>query len=87
MKPLRAASLASAGMASSRLPRMTSTFGISLADLGAHLLQMRRHEMDHPLDAHRQFAIGRRGADGEGFEEFARALAHEQAPLAALPLG
>ena len=58
MKPLRAASLASAGMASSRLPSTTSTCLDELGHLGAQLLEMRRHEMDHALDPHRQLAQG-----------------------------
>ena len=43
-----------------------------LADLGADLLQMRRHEMDHPLQPQRQFEEGLRRADRERAEELAR---------------
>ena len=35
-------------------------------DLGADFLVVRRHEMDHALEPHRQRAIGLGGADGEG---------------------
>ena len=41
---------------------------------GPHLLNVRRNEMDHPLDPHRRFAQGRGGADGERFEELAGKL-------------
>ncbi len=37
--------------------------------LGAHLLDMRRHEMDHPLEPQRQFAQRRRRADRKRLEE------------------
>ena len=50
----------------------TSTCGISSGDLGADLLEVRRHEMDHPLEPHRQLAPGLRRADGERLEEAAR---------------
>src|SRR5271163_2054206 len=43
-----------------------------VADLGAHLFDMRGNEMDHPLNARRQVSVRRRRADGEGFEEFTR---------------
>ena len=72
MKPARAASLASAGMASSRLPSTTSTWRDQLGHLGAHLLDVRRHEMDHALEPHRQFAQRRGRADGERLKELAR---------------
>ena len=42
------------------------------ADLGAHLLVVRRHEMDHALQPRRQFAERRRRADGERLEKFPR---------------
>ena len=42
--------------------------------LGAHLLDVRRHEMDHALEPHRQFAQRRRRADGERLKELARQL-------------
>jgi hypothetical protein len=35
---------------------------------------MRRHEVDHALEPHRQFAHGRGRADGEGAKELARRL-------------
>ena len=38
----------------------------------AHLLDMRRHEMDHALELQRQFAQRRRRPDREGFKEIAR---------------
>ena len=47
--------------------------------LGAHLLQVRRHEMDHALKPHRQLAIWCGRADGERLEELARQL-HESPP-------
>ena len=47
-----------------------------LRDLGAELVVVRRHEMDHPLEPHRQLAIGRRRAGGERLEEAARKLGH-----------
>ncbi len=43
-----------------------------LRHLGAHLLDVRRHEMDHALEPHRQFAQRRRRADGQRLEEIAR---------------
>ena len=36
-----------------------------LGHLGAQLVEVRRHEMDHALQPHRQVAHGRRRADGE----------------------
>ena len=42
-----------------------------LGHLGAQLFQMRRHEMDHALEPHRQVAHGRRRADGERSKELA----------------
>ena len=74
MKPSRAASLASAGMASSRLPSTTSTSRDELRHLCAQLLDMRRHEMDHALEPDRQFAQGGRRADRKRLEELARKL-------------
>ena len=47
-----------------------------LRDLGAELFVVRRHEMDHPLEPHRQLAIRRRRAGGERLEEAARKLGH-----------
>ena len=47
-----------------------------LADLGADLVQVRGHEMQHPLHPGGQFAIGRGGADGQGLEESAGGLGH-----------
>jgi hypothetical protein len=38
----------------------------------AHLLDMRRHEMNHALQPQRQVAQRRRRPDGEGFKEIAR---------------
>ena len=69
MKPARAASLASAGIASSRLPSTTSTCAISSPHLGADLLHMRRHEVDHALEPHRQLLVRRGRADRERLEE------------------
>ena len=40
-----------------------------LADLGADLLHMRRHEMDHALEPHRQLAVRGGCADRERLEE------------------
>ena len=40
--------------------------------LGAHLLDVRRHEMDHALELDRQFPQRRRRADRERLEEIAR---------------
>ncbi len=74
MKPARAASLASAGIASSRLPSTTSTWRDQLRHLGAHLLDMRRHEMDHALEPDRQLAQRRGRADRQRLEEIARKL-------------
>ena len=68
MKPRRAAFLASAGMASSRLPSTTSTWRDQLAQTGADLLVVRRHEVDHALEPHRELPVGLRRADGEGRE-------------------
>jgi hypothetical protein len=51
-----------------------------LGDLGAHLVQVRRHEVDHPLDAGRRLAPGRRRADGQGFEKASRGL-HPPLPV------
>ena len=45
-----------------------------LRHLGAHLLVVRRHEMDHALEPHRQVAQGRGRADGERGEELAGEL-------------
>ena len=47
---------------------------------GAHLLHMRRHEMDHPLDARGQVAERGGRADRERLEELARRL-HGWAPV------
>ena len=82
MKPSRAASFDSTGIASSRLPSTTSTCARQFADLGAHLLVVRRHEMDHALQPRRQVAIGRGRADGERLEKFARRF-HVGLPVAA----
>ena len=43
-----------------------------LGDFGAHFLDMRRHEMDHPLEPQRQFAQRHWRADRERLEEIAR---------------
>ena len=45
--------------------------GHQLGDLGADLLHVRRHEMDHALEPHRQFAQRGGRADGERLEELA----------------
>ena len=45
-----------------------------LRRLGAQLFEMRRHEMDHALEADRQVAHRRRRADGERGEELAGQL-------------
>ena len=45
-----------------------------LRHLGAQLVEVRRHEMDHALEPHRQIAHGRGRADGERGEELARQL-------------
>ena len=74
MKPSRAASLASAGMASSRLPSTTSTSRASCGTFCPQLLDMRRQEMDHALEPDRQFAQGGGRADGKRLEELARKL-------------
>ncbi len=42
------------------------------AGLRPHFLDVRRHEMDHPLKFRRQLEIGARRADREGLEDFAR---------------
>ena len=42
--------------------------------LGAQFVEVRRHEMDHALEADRQVAHGRGRADGEGGEKLARQL-------------
>ena len=55
-----------------------------LRDLGADLLDVRRHEMDHPLEPHRQLAVGLRRAGGERLEETARELSWAS-PVQALP--
>ena len=44
--------------------------------LGADLFIVRRHEMDHPLEPHRQFAVRGGRANGERLEELARGF-HE----------
>ena len=43
-----------------------------LGHLGAQLLDMRRHEMDHALQPHRQLAQRRWRADGQRLKELAR---------------
>jgi len=43
-------------------------------NLGAQLVEVRRHEMDHALQPHRQLAQRRRRADGQGLKELARKL-------------
>ncbi len=43
-----------------------------LADLGAQLVDVRRHEMDHALDARGRFAQRLRRADRQGFVKLAR---------------
>ncbi len=43
-----------------------------LRDLGAHLLEVRRHEMDHALELDRQLAQRRRRSDRKRLEEIAR---------------
>ncbi len=50
--------------------------GDGLADLGADLFQMRRHEMDHPLDPHRQFPVRGWRADRQRLKKFSRAFRH-----------
>ena len=40
-----------------------------LADLGADFLHVRRHEMDHALQPHRQLGVGSGRADRERLEE------------------
>ena len=56
-------------MASSRLPSTTSTWEIRSGTLARSFLDMRRHEVDHALKLHRQFAIGGGRADRERFME------------------
>ena len=46
--------------------------GDQLRHFGAHLLDMRRHEMNHALEPQRQFAQRRRRADRQRFEKIAR---------------
>jgi hypothetical protein len=48
--------------------------GDQLAHLGAHLLDMRRHEVDHALKPDRQFAQRRGRADRQRLVEIARKL-------------
>ena len=72
MKPARAASLASAGIASSRLPSTTSTCADQLRHLGADLLHVRGDEVDHAFEAHGKLAERRGRADRERLEESAR---------------
>ncbi len=48
--------------------------GDQLGDLGADFLHVRRHEMDHALEPHRQVAHGGGRADGERLEELAGKL-------------
>ncbi len=43
-----------------------------LGNLGAHFLDMRRHEMDHALQPQRQLAQRRRRADGKRLEKITR---------------
>ena len=50
-----------------------------VADLGAHLFVVGRDEINHPLDLDRQFAVGRRRADGERLVKFAWRF-HDGAP-------
>ena len=45
-----------------------------LGDLGPHLLDMRRHEMDHAFELDRQLAQRRRRADRQRLVEIARQL-------------
>ena len=45
-----------------------------LADLGAHLLVMRRHEMDHALEPRGQLGERARRADRQRLEKFARSF-------------
>jgi hypothetical protein len=47
-----------------------------LTNLGPHLLQMRRDEVDHPLHPRRQLAQRLRRADGQRLEERAGGLLH-----------
>ena len=76
MKPRRAATLASAGMASSRLPSTTSTCGDQLGNPRADLVDVRRDEMDHALEPHGQLPEGLRRADGEGGEVLGGGAVH-----------
>ncbi len=49
-----------------------------LAGLGAHLFDVRRHEMDHALEPRRQFPVRTRRADRQRLEDLARGF-HERA--------
>jgi hypothetical protein len=65
MIPARAGSLASIGMASSRLPQRTSTCAPSLGQFGADLLEVGREEVDHALGPYRQFVQWLRRTDSQ----------------------
>ena len=56
-----------------------------LRHLGADLLDMRRHEMDHALEPHRQLAQRRRRADRERLIELARKLHAHPSKTLGLP--
>ena len=74
MKPARAAVL---GIGRNRVLEIAEHH-VDLRDqlrhLGAYLLDVRRHEMDHALELDRKLAQRRRRADRERLEEVAREL-------------
>ena len=86
MKPCRAATLASEGIASSRLPSTTSTWETRSFSTAADLFVVRGHEMDHALELDRQLAVGLGRADGEGSEVLGRGAegGHGRSGLAAV---
>ena len=53
-----------------------------VGNLGAHLLHVRRHEMDHALDLDRRLAEGRRRANGQRTVELIGKLHEGKAPAA-----
>ena len=71
MKPARAATLASTGMASSRLPSTTSTWRDKLAAPWRAPFRYAAARNGSSARADRQFAQGRRRADGQRLEELA----------------
>ena len=75
MKPRRAASFCIGRDGVLEVAEHDVDLAGDVLDLRADLLVVRRHEMDHALEPHRQRAIGLRRADGEGGIELLRRAA------------